>query len=156
MPVFFCSIGCRSENGGTANRSSIASGRYGEHWWAVPIGAFQFPMDAMTRRSGYIDCSHEEMIDWCRAAGGPYWHARCYRNYSGNLDFYVVFSESSAIHHFELVMPPYVQEAETLANVENEGADGAYPSPAQWWMATSKIYRRSYTSEEYDAMNQGV
>ena len=43
------------------------------------------------------------------------------------------FALDPMVYKYELLMPPYVQEAEDYANIPNYGGDGVYPAPSQWY-----------------------
>ena len=83
------------------------------------------------------------------AGCGPWWLARIYGNYDGELDCYVKFSDDrAAVHHYVLEMPP--------ASIV-PGADAAsYPEPSLWYYATGKRYICRYTDDEWAAYGATV
>ena len=142
--------------GGSEVRATIRPGRWIVYDNEKPAGGFDLPMNDLSARPDEEVMSYEEHRSQLESTSRYYWMARCYRNYQGNLDFYVEFKGDDYVHHYELTMPTRVVDSETYADVPNYGADATYPAPSQWYLAVGKNYVRKISSSEYAAMGTAV
>ena len=154
MPGYWAGASQLSARGGGGSevRATIRPGRWIVYDNERPAGGFDLPMNDLSARPDEEVMTYEEHRSQLEATGRYYWMARCYRNYQGKLDFYVEFANDPMVYKYELLMPPYVQEAEDHANIPNYGGDGVYPAPSQWYLATGKAYVAQFTPEEWAAM----
>ena len=158
MPGYWAGASQLSARGGGGSevRATIRPGRWIVYDNERPAGGFDLPMNDLSARPDEEVMTYEEHRSQLEATGRYYWMARCYRNYQGNLDFYVEFKGDDYVHHYELTMPTRVVDSETYADVPNYGADATYPAPSQWYLAVGKNYVRKISSSEYAAMGTAV
>ena len=152
MPGYSCCISAEFAVGGSIVRSTIRPDvlkRYGSQ---KPVGGFDLPMTDLEELDGVETMDFDQHRALLQATGHHYWIGRVYRNYDRGLDLYVEFANDPMVYKYELLMPPYAQEAEDYANIPNYGGDGVYPAPSQWYLATGKAYIAQYTPEEWAAM----
>ena len=140
----YCHVVARGDGSSMTIRSSLQPGVYQEHMRQRPLWAFDLPMDGLSRTGGIIQCSEADALQQAADSGLDYWEARCYRNYSGGLSFYVSFGDYGVVHHYQLIMP---------VNVHDDTV--AYPTPGDYYLATGKVYVGSFAAEEFTAMGGG-
>ena len=131
-------------DGGARLLSSISPGRMARYTSPRPAGAFQWPMDDMTREQGELTMTYEELLHHVHGTGRTYWRGRFYKNYNGLVDAYITFAHSGRYYHFIMDYPP-----EHV--VIGENYDG-YPRPTDFYLARNAIMTgKSWTIAEYDA-----
>ena len=119
MPGYWAGASQLSARGGGGSevRATIRPGRWLVYDNEKPAGGFDLPMNDLSARPDEEIMSYEEHRSQLESTGRYYWMARCYRNYQGNLDFYVEFKGDDYVHHYELTMPTRVVDSETYADV---------------------------------------
>ena len=79
MPRYYAvASGQQAVGRGTIVRSTVRPRLFEVHRWIHPIGAFDMPMDTMTRDAGLISMTEEELDNLLETAGRPYWVGRVY------------------------------------------------------------------------------
>ena len=77
MPKYHVVVGAYAiPDGGATVLSSTRPGHAATYVWGKPIGAFQFPMDAMTRHPGSQPMDYDQMEAILLGTGRYYWIAR--------------------------------------------------------------------------------
>ena len=155
MPGYWAGGSSLCVDGGSEVRSTIRPEKWETYDSELPAGGFDMPMDQLSKREGQVTMTYEQHRAQLAATGRHYWLARCYRNYDGELDFYVEFKDDPHFYYYQLTMPDRVMDAETYEVHPNHDGDGIYPSPSQWYLSTGKIYIRKYTAAEFAAIGTG-
>ena len=92
MPKYHVVVGaCNMEDGSTGLLSTIRPSTVATYTWPVPIGAFEWPMDSMTRQPGQQELDYDGTLAYLQGTGRYYWIARIYKSYTGLLDMYIRF-----------------------------------------------------------------
>ena len=117
--------------GGTICLSTIRPRRMAQYRSSVPIGAFEFPMDTMTRQAGKLSMGYNELLQYLRTTERFWRIARIYKNYQGLLDMYVLWEYCNRVHHFILDYDP--QNVSIGMNYDG------YPQPADFYLARRAI-----------------
>ena len=90
MPKYHVVVGAYAMPDGRATvLSSSRPGHAATYVWAKPIGAFEWPMDTMTRHPGSRPMDYDQMEAILQGTGRYYWIARVYKSYIGLLDMYI-------------------------------------------------------------------
>lgn len=156
MPGYHCVCSALSTSDGQTVRSTMRPNRCKSYGSPKAAGAFDLPMDDLTELAGEETMDYEQHRQLLQSSGGHYWIGQVMRNYDRGLDFYVEFKGDAFVYKYTLTMPDYVQEAENLHNEPNYEADGVYPAPSQWYLATGKNYVTKYSAAEWAAMGDDV
>ena len=64
---------------GSMTYATIAPSRTERYAWDRPVGAFQWPMDAMERLAGIEDLDYDGLLARFQAMGRPFWIARIWK-----------------------------------------------------------------------------
>ena len=155
MPGYWAGASSLCLGGGSEVQGTIRPDTWLVYDSDHPAGGFDLPMNDLSVRDGEVSMNYEQHRAQLEATGRHYWLARCYRNYDGELDFYVEFKGDPHVYYYQLTMPDRVIDGETYEDLPNYDGDGIYPSPSQWYLATAKIYIRKYTAAEFAAIGTG-
>ena len=111
-----------------------------------PIGAFDFPMDDMTRRAGTTAMNYDGLLAYLQTKD-YWWLARVYKNFNGQLDMHVRWSYSTRVHLYVLEFDPL--------HVEIGDDYERWPTPRDCYLARRAIRTTtSWTLAEYAAINE--
>ena len=143
MPKFHVVAGaCSMAEGGMELLCSTSPGVVESYTSAHPIGAFEWPMDTMTRLPGYRDMTYESMLEYLQHRS-YWWIARVWKSYSGNFDMHVRFAYSDRMYFYVLEFDPkYV-----TVGVDYDG----WPTPRDFYMARKSIRIDWQPLGEYNA-----
>ena len=148
MPRYHVVTGAQAmENGHTVLLSSIRPNVMATYTWPTPIGAFEWPMDSMTRQTGQRDMGYDDLLAHLQGNGRYYWIARIYKSYTGLLDMYVTFAYTDRVFHYILDFDP--RDVSVGENYEG------WPTPRDFYLARRAIRTgTSWTIIEYNAINE--
>ena len=133
-------------------KTTFAAGRFHTYEGERPAELVELPIDYVNHEPGEEALSYEELRAVLAAYGGYYWTVRVHREYGGELDAYYQIGDDDHIYHYRLTMPEWVlaPEGEYSPNYRD---DNPYPAPFQWYLATGRVFVRSYTAREYDLLD---
>ena len=144
MPDYMAGLaGCSLPDGRSRHYTTVRPEHYAIYEWNRSVYDMCFPMNAL-ELTGRYDGTHDEVCALVEQSSPHFYTGVCFRNYSGNLDLYIRYADSTNVHYYDLQFHYEVDIGDDRPQY--------YPQAVDYYLATERRFVRLLSAEEFAAM----